>query len=189
MIRLSHRRLRDLLFFSTNVMSEAFSAKRLPGSRTGRELMISSGKGSFQRLHRPLRCLREKTATANEQDSQVEEEMMENVVMDAEGSLHQKSRESDLMDDEDSLHQKPREVCITEDTESIDLGWFDNTKLNRVKNGTQCLLQVGVTVAEVMDAEAEGEEEVHPSKRPRVAERVFVGQARILLWPRFFETP
>ena len=64
--------------------------------------------------------------------------------------------------------------------------------LNRVKkNGTRCLLQVGVrdweslgaspsmiqkrfceTVAEVMDAEAEGEGEIHPSKRQRVAERV-----------------
>ena len=59
-----------------------------------------------------------------------------------------------------------------------------------MKNGTRCLLQVGVrdweslgaflsriqtfceTVAEVMDAEVEGEDEVHPSKRPRVAERV-----------------
>ena len=99
---------------------------------------------------------------------------MENVVMDAEGSLH----------------QKPRDACITKDTASIDLEWFENTKLNRVKNGTRCLLQVGVcdweslgaslsmiqkgfceTVAEVMDAEAEGEDEIHPSKRHRVAER------------------
>ena len=47
------------------------------------------------------------------------------------------------MDVEDSLHQKPREVCITEETESIDLGWFDNTELNRVKNETRCLLQTG----------------------------------------------
>ena len=30
------------------------------------------------------------------------------------------------------------------------------------------------TVAEVMDAEAEGEEEIHPSKRQRVAERVLL---------------
>ena len=49
-----------------------------------------------------------------------------------------------LKDAEGSLHQKPREVCITEDTESIDLRWFDNTKSNRVKNGTRCLLHVGV---------------------------------------------
>ena len=50
------------------------------------------------------------------------------------------------MDAEGSLHQKPREVCFTEDTESesIDLGWFENTELNRVKNCTRCLLQVGV---------------------------------------------
>ena len=97
------------------------------------------------------------------------------------------------MDVEESLHQKPREVCITEDTESIDLEWFENTKLNRVKNGIRCLLQVGVrdweslatspsmiqkgfceTVAEVMDAEAEREDEMHPSKRPRVVERVLI---------------
>ena len=30
----------------------------------------------------------------------------------------------------------------------------------------------GETVAEVMDAEVEGEDEVHPSKRPQAAERV-----------------
>ena len=69
---------------------------------------------------------------------------MESDVMDAEGSLHQKSHESDVMDAEGSPRQKPREVCSTEDTESIDLGWFENTKLNRVKNGTRCLLQLGV---------------------------------------------
>ena len=64
------------------------------------------------------------------------------------------------------------------------------------------------TVAEVVDAEAEGEDEIHPSKRQRVAERVpihvppdvesenhdfdvseFFGQARTLLWPRFLEIP
>ena len=56
----------------------------------------------------------------NEHDSQEEEEVMENVVMDV----------------EESLHQKPREACISEDTDSIDLGWFENTKLNRLKNGT-----------------------------------------------------
>ena len=53
--------------------------------------------------------------------------------MDVESSLHQKPNESDVMDAEGPLYQKPREVCITEDTESIDLGWFENTKLNRVK--------------------------------------------------------
>ena len=49
--------------------------------------------------------------------------------------------ESDVMDAEGSLHQKSNDVCITEDAESIDLWW---TKLNRVKNGTRCLVQVGV---------------------------------------------
>ena len=119
-------------------------------------------------------CVR-KGQLPNEQESQIEEETMESDVMDAEGSLHQKSNE----------------VCITEDAQSIDLVWLENTKLNRVKNGTRCLLQVGVrdweslgtspsriqkgsgeTVAEVMDAEAEGEDEIHPSKWPQVAERV-----------------
>ena len=120
---------------------------------------------------------------------------MDSDVTDAEGSLHQKPRDicaiEDVMNDGGSLHQKSNEVCITEDAQSIDLGWLENTKLNRVKNGTRCLLQVGVrdweslgtspsriqkgsgeTVAEVMDAEAEGEDEIHPSKRPQVAERV-----------------
>ena len=100
---------------------------------------------------------------------------MESDVMDAKGSLHQNPRESDVMDAQGSLHQNPREVCITEDTESIDLGRFENTRLIRVKNGTRCLLQVGVrdwdslgtspsmiltgffeTVAEFMDAKTEG---------------------------------
>ena len=150
--------------------------------------------------------------------------MTENVAMDAEGSLHRRPRECDVTDVEEPLHQKPREVCITEDTESIDLVWFENTKMNRVNNGTRCLLQIGIqnwkslgaspsmiqkgfceTVAEVMDAKAEGEDEIHHEKRQRVAERVplhvpperitilmwtsFFGQARILLQPRFLETP
>ena len=98
--------------------------------------------------------------------------------------------ESEVTDAEGFLHQKPREGCMTEDVESIDLELFENTKASRVKNGSRCLLQVGVrdweslgtspsrieegfreTVAEVMDAEVEGEGEIHPSKRPRVAER------------------
>ena len=59
--------------------------------------MITSGKGSFQRLHRTFRRLRQKKATANEHDSQVEEETTESDVMDADGSLHQKPRECDVM--------------------------------------------------------------------------------------------
>ena len=69
-------------------------------------------------------------------------------VMDAEGSLHQKPRDvgdtEEVMDDEGSLHQKSNEVCITEDGKSIDLMWFENTKLNCAQNGTRSLLQVGV---------------------------------------------
>ena len=115
--------------------------------------------------------------------------------MDAEGSLHQRPRDvcatEKVMDAEGSLHQKPNEVCITEDAESIDLGRMENPKLNRVKHGTRCLLQVGFRdwetpgtsssrifeglcerVSEVTDAEVEREDEIHPSKRPRVAERI-----------------
>ena len=66
---------------------------------------------------------------------------------DAEGSLHQKPRDvcaiEGMMNEEGSLHQKTNEVCIMEDAESIDLGWFENTKLNRVKNGTPMLVAGG----------------------------------------------
>ena len=74
------------LVFSTNVMSEAFSVRQSPGSRTIRDLMISSVKRCSQRLHRTLRRLRQNKASSNEQDSRVEEEMMENDVMDGVGS-------------------------------------------------------------------------------------------------------
>ena len=46
------------LAFSTNVMNETLSVKRLPGSRTIRDLVITSGRASFQRLHRTFRRLR-----------------------------------------------------------------------------------------------------------------------------------
>ena len=74
--------------------------------------MISSGKESFQGLHRTFRRWRQKRTTAGEQDSQVEEEVLENVVMDAKGSLHQKPRECDVMDVEKSLHYRPREASL-----------------------------------------------------------------------------
>ena len=170
------------IFFSTNAMKETFSVKRLPGSRTIRDLMITSGGGHFKDLHRTFRRLRQKKPLRMNKNLKLRKNC-------AEGSLHQKPRDvcaiEEVMDAEISLHQKPREVCITEDTQCI------NTKLNCVKNGTRCLLQVGVhdweslgtspsriqigfgeTVADVMDAEVEGENEIHPSTRPRVAERV-----------------
>ena len=182
------------LVFWTNVTNETYSVKRLPGSRTIRGLAIMSGRRSFQRLHRTSRRLRQKRRAADEQESQIEEEMMESDLMDAEGSLHQRPRDvcdtEAVMNDEGSLHQT-NEVCTVEDAEPIDLGWFENTKLNRVKNGTRCLLQVGLcdweslgtspsriqkwfgeAVAEGMDAEVEGEDAIHPSKRPQVGERV-----------------
>ena len=94
-----------------------------------RDLLITSGRGSFQRLHHTFRRLRQKMAAADEQESQIEEDMMESDVTDAEGSLHQKPRDvcaiEEVMNDEGSLHQKTIEVCITEDAESIDLGKFD----------------------------------------------------------------
>ena len=81
-------------------------------------------------------------------------------VMDTEGSLHQKPRDvcaiEEVMNDEGSLHQKTTEVCITEDAEPTDLEWFENTKLNRVKNGTQCLLQVGCQLARLRQEFNEG---------------------------------
>ena len=60
--------------------------KRLPRSRTKRDLMISFGKGSFEKLQRTFRRLRQKKALPMNK-TQVEEEMMENDVMDVEGSL------------------------------------------------------------------------------------------------------
>ena len=73
----------------------------------------------------------------------------------------------------------------------IDFGLIENTTSNPVKNGTGCLLPVGLcdwdalgtspskiqqgfraTLAEVMDGGLEGEEEIRPSKMPRVAEPV-----------------
>ena len=48
------------LVFSANVMNETFSVKRLPGSRTILDLMFTSGRVSFQRLHRAFRRLRQK---------------------------------------------------------------------------------------------------------------------------------
>ena len=78
----------------------------MPGSRTIRDLLITSGSRSLQRLQRTYRRLRQRKATANEFNTREEEETLENDVMDAEGSLH----------------QEPREACITEDTKSIDFG-------------------------------------------------------------------
>ena len=57
------------LIFSTNVKDEAFFWIRAPGSRTNH---------TFRRL-------RQKKATANKHDFQVEEERMESGVMDAKG--------------------------------------------------------------------------------------------------------
>ena len=54
--------------------------------------------------------------------------------------------QNDVMDAEGSLHQKPREVCITEDTESIASGWFENTKLNRVKNGLDVCYKLALAI-------------------------------------------
>ena len=141
-----------------------------------RDLMIAYGKGSFQRLHRTFRRLRQKRATGNEHDFVKREEWMGTDVMDADGSLHQKPRDACVMEaataDESSLRQKSNGASILEDVESVDLRWFENTKLNRVKNGTRILLQVGVrdweslgTSPSRMDAKVEGEDEVHPSKK------------------------
>ena len=104
-------------------------------------------------------------------------------VMDDKGSLHQKPRDicvvEDVIDDIGSLHQKPRAVCNTEDVESIGLVWFENTKLQPCEEWHSMFVTGGrprleitghisvtnakkgfcETVAEVMDAEEEGEDE------------------------------
>ena len=73
-----------LVFLDNRNASEACSVKRLPGSRTIRDLMITSGKRVFcQRPHRTFRRLRQKKVAESEQDSQVEEEPMDGDVMDA----------------------------------------------------------------------------------------------------------
>ena len=41
--------------------------------------------------------------------------------------------ENDVMDAEGSLHQKTNEVSVTEDAESNDSGWFENTQLKSVR--------------------------------------------------------
>ena len=68
----------------------------------------------FQRRQRTFRRLRQKRATANEHEFQIEEERMESDVMDAEGSLHQKPRDvcafEEGIDAEGSLHQKPHDT-------------------------------------------------------------------------------
>ena len=66
-------------FFSTSAMNETFSVKRLPGSRTIRDLMITSGRGHFKDSIGLLDVYVRKGT------------LMESDVMDAEGSLNQKS--------------------------------------------------------------------------------------------------
>ena len=61
------------MIFVENVTNETISVKRSPASRTIRDLMITSGRRSFERLHRIFRRLRQKSAAADEQESQIEE--------------------------------------------------------------------------------------------------------------------
>ena len=161
------------LAISTNVTNETFPVKRSPRPRTIRDLTITSERGSLQRDSIALVDVRVRK---------------EPLWVSKNLKLRKKMMESDVMNDKGSLHQKTNEVCIMEDAESIVLGWFENTKLSRVNNGSRCLLQVdweslgtspsriqkafGETAAEVMDARVEGEGEIHPPRRPRVAERV-----------------
>ena len=73
--------------------------------------MISVEKGLFRNSIALFDvCVRK---VLREQDFQVEEEVMENDSMDAEGSLH----------------QKPRDDCIAEDNATIDLVWFEKHKV------------------------------------------------------------
>ena len=133
MIRLLHQRLRDPWVFSTSEMYETFPVIRLPRSRTTLEGVTS--KIAFFDV-----CVRKEPLWMPEY--QTEEETMESDVMDAESSLHQKPLDvcaiEEVMCDEGSLHQKTNENCNMADAESIDLVLFENTKLNRLKNGTRC---------------------------------------------------
>ena len=92
-------------FDDTFVPSEAagplvFLVKRdaggLPGSRTIRDLMITSGDGSLQKLHRTFRRFRQIKATESQHDSQVQKRRMESDVVGADGTLHRKPRKVSL---------------------------------------------------------------------------------------------
>ena len=65
MIRSGHRRHRDNRF-SANVTKEEFTVRRVPGPRTVRDILIASGRWSFQRVHRTFRRQRQRKTTANE---------------------------------------------------------------------------------------------------------------------------
>ena len=82
--------------------------KRLPGSQTIRDLVVASGRGSFQTpSHFFDVCVRKGPLRMNT-TFRIGEERMESDVMDAEGSLHQKPHDvcvtEDVMDNEVSLH-------------------------------------------------------------------------------------
>ena len=102
--------------------------------------------------------------------------------MDDDGSLLQMPRDA-------CVHRNPRDDCVDEDPEFIGLWWLVNATLDPSKNGARCSLQVGLrewdahgtspskiqhglceTPTEVMDAELEGKDVLHPSRRPGVAE-------------------
>ena len=79
------------LVFSINQTNDVFSAKRLPGPRTIRDLMMALGSCSFQSLHRTFRWFRKKKYTSIEQATGAAEDKDHENVMDVESFLHQKS--------------------------------------------------------------------------------------------------
>ena len=198
--QLTAAKVTDVIAWLPGCAGQAADAAAHTQGQSGR---CTSGREPFQRLHRTFRRLRQKRATANEQESQIEELMESDVmdgsrhqksrdvcdagaVMDAEGSQHQKPRGvcaiEEVMNDEGSLHQKTKEVCIMEDAESVVLGWSHEVEpcgrwASVIGSHLAHLRQefkkgFGEIVADVMDAEVDGEDEIHPSRRPRVAERV-----------------
>ena len=75
-------------------MNETFSVKRLPGSRSIRDLMVTSGRGHFKDSIGLFDiCVRKGPLRMNKNLSQIEEELVESDVTDAEGSLHQEPRD------------------------------------------------------------------------------------------------
>ena len=93
------------------------------------------------------------------------------------------------------------EVYITEDTESIDFGWFENTKLNRVDACRKWASVIGSHLARLRQEFKKGRKdhqwrnESQNTSRPRSSHRISIltsmnlfGQIRILSLLQFSVT-
>ena len=123
-------------------MTQTFSVKRFPGSRTTRDLIRDHvWKDHFKDSIRLFNvCVRKEPLRMNKNLKLMSD------VMDAEGSLHLKPRDvcaiEDVIHDEGSLRQKTNEISIMEDAESIDLAllllqFFGNCEI--IQEGWQCV--------------------------------------------------